>query len=266
MYSILYDYFDGIVTSCRINTFVKNLYNDAKLFRLTKKIVKYNLIMHFLPVIVLYLLSTITNIDHQLVLKFITFPINIFSTLFHILHYMDLVNIVTTYSSKNKSSMQVLELISLALTMSIYQIVIYLSTNMLNFLLHDKFYYVCLFINYIILALYHSFYCYNNLWQYKKIDMGYRIDIHEKLWPYYFGYGTIPMIIYQYAGSPLGLGCYNIYMILVIALPFMIRPKYPSRTNNYPDYPAINLTPFAYITSCIFFISKFILSLSRNSN
>jgi glycopeptide antibiotics resistance protein len=97
------------------------------------------------------------------------------------------------------------------------------------------------------------------------MEMIYRINIHEKLWPYYFGYGTIPMIIYQYSGSHIGLGTYNIYMILVIALPFMIQPRYPSRTRNYPTYPAINLTLFSYITSCIFSVSKYLAQTVRNA-
>ena len=266
MSAILYDYAGGIITSCKINLFITNVYKNNKLFSLITKIIKYNLLLHFLLTIVAQIIFYFIGVSFPKLINVLGYPLNIFSALFHLLHYMDLINIVITYSSKNSSTIPVLELVSLAFTMSIYQIVIYLTTNLINILLHDRLYYIAIFINFIILTIYHSFYCYNNLWQYKKIEMIYRIDMHEKLWPYYFGYGTIATIIYQYTTNPLILGFYNMYMVLLISLPFMVQPKYPSKTNNYPSYPAINLTIFSYITGCIFWLSRYITRTTKNSN
>ena len=104
MYSILSDYLEGIATSCKINIFAKNVYNDPKLFRLVKKIIKYNFMMHFFPIILVQLVLYLTGVSIESILTIVTIPISIFSVLFHLLHYMDLVNIVNSYSSKNRTA------------------------------------------------------------------------------------------------------------------------------------------------------------------
>ena len=248
MYSILLDFLKGIITSCKINVFAKNMYYDPKLFRLVKKIIKYNIMMHLLPIMLVQLVWYLTGFSIESVLTIIAIPTSIFNTLFHLLHYMDLVNIVSTYSSKSKSGLQQLELTSLAVTMSIYQIVIYLTTSLVNLLFYDKFYFISIFINFVILAVYHSFYCYNNLWQYHKIDIAYRIDMHEKLWPYYLGYGTISTIIYLFSSKQYVMGIYNIYLVFGITLPFLLTTKYPKKEIQYPH---IKMRIFSYITLCV---------------
>ena len=97
--------------------------------------------------------------------------------------------------------------------------------------------------------------CFNNLWQHKKLSINCRIDMHEKLWPYYIGYGTIATIIYQYAETQYIYGLYNIYMAILISIPFLIEPIYPKKQIQYPS---INLKFFSYIMKFVFNITKFL--------
>jgi len=250
------DFFSGITNSIRFDIYIKSLLRNPRLQKLTIKILKYNAVMHFLPFLFFYLIGWSLNIDIMYIGYYLSLPINIFSVLFHLLHYIDLVNMVCMYSLKTSKTSTALDAVSLTITMSIYQLVIYLTTSIINLIFNGRMRLVAIMINFIILTIYHSFYCYNNLWQYKKIDMLYRIDMHEKLWPYYIGYGIVPTIIYLYNYNPLVLGLYNLYMILIISLPFMIKIKYPK---NEMPYPKINLKIFSYFTGLVVELTKIIL-------
>lgn len=249
---IILDYLLGIYNSCHIKTFVTAVRTDNKLTSLIIKLIKFNLTWHFLPTLIILLLEYCFGIQ----LSIVSYPINLFSIIFHLIHYIDLVGTVSTKVSKSLNTMSMLEMITMAITMSIYQLMIYFTTKLINFVFHDRLYYLCIVLNFCILATYHSFYCYNNLWQYKQIDMLHRINIHEKLWPYYLGYGTISTIIYLYISYPFMAGIYNLYLVLIIALPFLIKRKIPSEEEKYPK---INLIIFSYITGLAVYATKCVL-------
>lgn len=161
----------------------------------------------------------------------------IISNIFHILHYMDLLNMVSIYKSKNINSQSQIKgsmiNISVTLTLMFYQSVIYSTTGLIKYFLYHKLRVLASVLNLFILMFYHSFYCFNNLWQHKKILMSHRLDIHEKLWPYYLGYGFIASVLYSLSEDPYIITIYNMYMILTISIPFLTQTIYPSETIRY---------------------------------
>lgn len=259
--NIFEDFLRGLLNSLRLDYLVKLFLKDFKLKNLIIKICKYNFLMHFLPTIIMWLLNWSIGINLYSLLDVIIYPINLFSALFHLLHYMDLANIVCTHTSKTSNTVGGLDLISLAITMTIYQFIIFSTTMFINLIFSNNMYLISFIINFFVLTIYHSFYYFNNLWQYKKIEMAKRIDMHEKLWAYYTGYGLISTIIYLYIDSQFILGLYNLYMALMIALPFLIEPIYPKKIVTYPS---INLTIFSYITNFVFMLSKKIIDTFSN--
>ncbi len=260
MYKCIFqDFINGILCSLRLDIYIKTLITDARLYKLTLKIFKYNLVMHFLPYMLFTLIEWNIGLNVIPILNIISYPINIFSVLFHLLHYIDLVNIVCVYSLKTSRSGNALDTLSLTITMFIYQFVIYLTTTIVNVIFNGRMHLLAIVINFIILTIYHSFYCFNNVWQYKHISMFHRIDMHEKLWPYYIGYGVISTIIYLQYKNPIIQGIYNLYMVLLISIPFMINIKYPKKKEEDMSYPKINLKIFSYITGSIFGLSKLII-------
>ena len=260
---IIIDFFLGVFFSLRFDLFAKIIYTNERLQKLILKIIKYNIILHFAPYVVFCLLGWLFDISLMVILDIFAYPINIFSVFFHLLHYMDLMNMVNKYSSKTANNREgTMNQLSLTITISIYQLVIFLTTTIINLIFYDRIYLLAIILNLLILSIYHSFYCFNNLWQYKKIKMFHRIDMHEKLWPYYIGYGTIVAILYMYIGNPIILGIYNLYMILIISVPFLMDPIYPGKNISYPS---INLTIFSYIIGYIFSFSKKIFQSDSGS-
>ena len=256
-YNIISDFFLGLCNSARIDLLAFMFFDNAKIRNLFLKMCKYNFVMHFLPLILIKICFWLFNVSFHSVLYMIIYPINIFSILFHLLHYLDLVNIACVHAPKTSKSGNAFDSASLAITMGIYNLVIYFTTVLIDLIFFDSFYLLAFLIKFLILTIYHSFYCFNNLWQYKKIKMFYRIDMHEKLWPYYIGYGSLATIIYLYTEHPFMLGMYNLYMALALTLPFLVEEKYP-RVKDIP-YPSINLTIFSYLVGCVFKLSKRIL-------
>lgn len=252
---ICIDFLSGLLLSLRFGLFKRHLQTDAKLRRLALKILKYNVLFHCIPVTCYYLCSLL-GWEPVWILTATCMVLNCISGIFHLLHFMDLLNIVSTYGRKTSNTGGALKLLSFAVTMSLYQFVIYLTILLLDLLNYDRLYVPVILIKFGILALYHSFYCYNNLWQYKKIEMHYRIDMHEKLWPFYLGYGTVASILYLHTSCPYVLAAYNVYMAVLVALPFLSEPRYPSR--HHTLYPSINLTIFSHITDSIFALTRIV--------
>ncbi|AYV85603.1 MAG: putative etoposide-induced protein 2.4 [Satyrvirus sp.] len=252
----LQDFTEGLFNSLRIDKIIRPVYYNLSLRKLLLKICKYNLVMHILPALILIFFN-------GRLLYPIIYAINIFSIMFHLLHYMDLTNIMSGYIVKSSKNIGKIEIISLAITMSIYQLVMYLTTTIIFLIFHDRMYWVSVCLNFFITTIYHSFYCYNNLWHCKKMQLAHRINIHEKMWPYYLGYGTFATIIYTYTDNLYVLVLYNLYLCLVIMLPFIMEIKYPRKEQTYPQ---INLFIFSYITGWIFNISKYITNVKTNDD
>lgn len=271
---IIRDFLDGLVNSLKVGLIInpipveapqKNtsnkhyeIHDDSKLVRLMQEMVKYNFLMHILPLFLVQMLNYFTGISLFGPFIIFNYLINLGSIFFHISRYMDLVNIVCVYSQRTINTMSLLDTITLTIAMFIYQTVIYLTVELVNFILHDRIYLLAIVLNFFILTIYHSFYCYNNLWQYKKIEIFHRIDMHEKLWPYYLGYGTIATIMYYYISSPYVLGLYNLYMTVIIAIPFLTEIRFPPKESLYPK---INLIIFSHITALIFALIKYLTKI-----
>lgn len=226
---ILNDIFFGFLHSIQIFLFTVNL--NKKILKLIIKVLIYNIFIYMIQKIEYYI---------------ITIPLIIFNILFHTLHYIDLINII----NKNKSLKNSIDSISISITLGIFQTVIYLLIILINLIFNDRFKILKIIINYFILTFYHSFYCYNNLWQSKGIDMVYRLDIFQKLWPYFIGYGSIASIIYINMGQ-INI-FYNMYMILIITIPFLEKARYPKDEK----YPKLNI-------DIIYFLIKIIHKLSK---
>ena len=112
-----------------------------------------------------------------------------------------------------------------------------------------------LIINICELTIYHSFYCFNNLWQCERKLIKSRIIQYEKLWPYYMGYGFVAALIYCMTHKMIWVGVYNIYMSYLIMVPFIIQ-KYQPCENSYPK---INMHIFVILTNNFFNIGKYVL-------
>lgn len=248
-FNIIYDMIKGFLDSIRLDILIVKMWLNEKLRRIFTKILKYNILFHIIPFILWKLINTYVYELPGVIFQMIDYLTIIVSTLFHILHYLDLMNLMGTYCPKTISNGSALDLISMAITMSIYQFIIFISTSLIDFIFYHKFKTISFIFNFIVLVIYHSFYCFNGLWQFRKIDMKYRLDIFERLWPYYFGYGIMATIIYAYISNPFVAVLYNLYIALIISLPFLIEIKYPARIMSYPK---ISLSIFSYLMVNLF--------------
>ncbi len=259
------DFLEGFINSLKVHYINKYIRIDPKFAKIIGNLFKNNFTLHILPLILIWCIQPLFTADSFIyqnlfiigLVTIINYILKLFSAVYHLIHYTDLVNIISIHASKATNSFTVIETVTLAITMSIYQIVIYITTGLINFIFHDRIYIVSVILNFFILTIYHSFYCHNNLWQYKKIEMFHRIDIHEKLWPYYFGYGMVATIIYFYTANMYILCIYNLYLALLLILPFVLPTKLPP--SGVITYPKINLIIFSYLTGWICAVAKYIV-------
>ena len=244
------DFKQGFVSSLRIDLLFIAAKNNLKLRKLLWKIFIYNFLLHILPLILMQ------GLFQTIICK----AINLFSMGFHLLHYMDLINVVAKYSNKTPESESIssVELISLSITMAIYQSIMYFTTKIIEFIFSGNIYIVGLLVNFFILNLYHSFYFFNNLYQYKKIEIFNRIDLYEKLWPYYMGFGMISSLIYLMNPQFWLLALYNIVVCVQITIPFLIKMKYPPPVAVYEK---INLRMFSYLMGRSLDLCGFVLNI-----
>ena len=248
--NIIFDIVCGIANSLRIDKLAKIIVKDAKLANLYKKLIKYNFLMYLAPPIINILIINLSTLY-----LFLLPIVNLTSMFFHIISYIDLINAITKYHGTNAVSNDIVSMISQSIIMSFYHASMHLTIKIVDLFFGSTFYYLSLIINFLILTIYHSFYCYNNLWHLKKIEMVNRINIHEVRWPYYIGFGILPSIMYLFLYMPYMIGFYNLYISILITIPFLVEPYYPKK--NMP-YPSINLKFFSVVVKIVFSISKYI--------
>lgn len=241
----------GFYQSVRIDLIIGAIYINLKLRSLVFKIIKYNLLLHILPYFIICLIQSYVD------LSFTKYFLNLVSNLFHLIHFMDLIMAMSNHRTFNRgpkyntrNRIDPMDLLSVGITMSVYSMIIYLTTEIIAYAF-STFSIAAIIINTVILSIYHSFYCFNNLWQNLSISPNTRIDMHEKLWPLYMMYGLLPTIIYFKTSSPLFYGLYNILMMFQMMIPFLIKPVFPKKNS----YPKINMTVFSYLTSVCVSIS-----------
>ena len=90
------DYKAGLINSCRFDLFIREIIRNEKLRRLFLKITKYNFILYCLPYFIIELISYSFETNLQYISEIIYYPITFFSAIFHLLHYLYLVNIIIT--------------------------------------------------------------------------------------------------------------------------------------------------------------------------
>lgn len=250
--SILSDFAEGLFYSMRIDLVCVQILNDVKLEKIVTKIGTVNMYLYILPLIIKTVIEYTFGICLFTPFVVINFLISLFSLFFHIIHYTDLVKIVSKNTSKTKNDMNLIDAICIAVTMIVYQLVIciisFLADVLFYFLFANNFHFLSYIVNYTMNCLYHSFFCYNNLWHYKKIGLGHRVDIIEKMWPYYLGYGLIATILYIHSSNAIIAFIYNTYLMLIISLPFLSPSVYPKKQMPYPK---INLKIFSYASKML---------------
>ncbi|AZL89533.1 etoposide-induced protein 2.4 [Megavirus baoshan] len=234
----------GLHDSIRIDKLGKIILNDTKIFKCLYKIVKYNIILYIIPYLFVSLINFLIGFNLFVLLDWLIYPIDILSCFFHVLQYIDLISCINKYTTRPTTNKNNMNYLSLSITMTIYQLVIFITTIILDFFFKNKLNYLSAVLKIFILSIYHSFYCFNNLWQYKQITLYHRIDIHEKLWPYHLGFGFFATIIYVFNNNYWISGVYNIYMSILVCMPFINKTKYP---NKLMEYKSINLKPFLLI-------------------
>lgn len=259
---ILNDFYKGLLLSIRIDLFIKSLLNNPKFENIVIKIFYYNFIIYIVPLLVKYFMENLFNSTFDTLFFITQFGLSIFSFVFHIIHYTDLVRTVSINSSKTVNTVSLIDTICIAVTMIVYQMVIYLLSIVFSYIFVGNFYFLAVLLNFLLLTIYHSFFCFNNLWNYKKIEISRRIDIVEKMWPLYIAYGTIVTIIYLYSTNNYMKYIYNTYSILIISVPFLYKPIYPTR--NMP-YPKINLRIFSNITNILIYFCNYLLGIQNST-
>lgn len=252
--NILNDYFYGLIQSFKIHLVIKLIWKNKKYFKLINKIIIYNILVYIIPYLLVTILNLYTNIYIYFLFHFFNYIVDFFSIFFHLVHYIELINIVSSHIGKPINNISLLNNLTSIIILFIYQFVMYLFANIINFMFNEKLNFIAIMLNFMILTIYHSFYCYNNLWQHNNVELFLRIDIHEKLWPYYSGYGTLSTLIYIYTKYSYINAIYNIYLAILITIPFLIPIKFPDKEQKYPK---IKLTIIPYMISIIIKLISF---------
>lgn len=218
---IINDFCKGLVYAIRLDLFIKKLYNNYNLCKLFIKILLFN-----------YLLILTSNLPFLCMLK-------ILSVIFHILHYMDLLNILSKNIESDNKSIDVLDKISINCVLIIYQMIVYLISYLI-LLFNDS--YILLFFNLLLMILYHVIFLLNSLWNIHNVTINMRTYMLENRWAYHIGYCIIPTVLYLYSENIVVYCIYNIYLAMSMCI------VYNMVYNIQNEYPKINLSVFSYLS------------------
>ena len=243
---IIYDFFSGIFESLRFDIFISGILKNAKLRSICWKLLTFNVMVHIIPHIIFDFLGI-----HYITNNIVTI-INLWSTIFHIIYFVDLAKINYNPIISTKTDISAIDTATVICTMVIYQFTISISNILCGYIFYHNIFYILHLINYVLTTIYHSFCYYNNRWQQDHINIPQRIHHYETRWIYYFGYGTIATILYNYIGNVYVFCIYNLYTIMCITIPLMHKISFDKRS---PSYGKINMSIFSYlggwIISCI---------------
>lgn len=243
--NICHDYLSGICASIRIDKFIYCIYTDAKLLKIIMCLIKLNTIFNIIPFVIITFFDLesywIFYLYENYIAYFLTSMIQIFNFLELAKHNN---NHNKKYITGNVATPSFIDNITITALLSFYQTVIYITAFIIK-LLFVRQYIIWYVLNFLILSLYHSFYCYNVLWHQMSASMIHRIDMMEKLWPYYIGYATIATLISMNMSNIFIFSLFNLYMAILITIPFLIQPVYPKTQ----EYFTINLSIFALLTN-----------------
>ena len=261
-YHIGKDFVQGIMDSVRIDLIAEQIISNNKIKDNFVKICKWNLMLYIFTLVVCDIIEFVTSISIHAIRNYVLYPIDIISVFFHFIYIYEIVEVMC-FSRKILPLTSVpTNVFVISITTSIYGFFVYVSTKIIGYIFSNNLYLISLIIKFLILTYYHSFYSFNNIWKCDYIDLLYRIDIHEKLWPYYIGFGLFPTILYLSTENMYVLSVYNIYTSMSVIIPFLIKEKYPP---NIELYPSINLHIFSYFTRFIFGIFKKLINPSKKN-
>lgn len=266
-FEITKDILQGFLDSIRADIFISHVWNSTKGINTMKKLFKHNMRLHILPLLLVDCIYYLFDMQFHTILRYINYPIMLFSIFIHTIIYIEFANAFNSVNGikKIKSTKQegtFVDTITITIMMAIYQLVVYFSTAVVNFIFEDKFYLFGLFLTFGILTIYHSLYSYNNLWQKIDLDISRRVNVHEIRWAYFLGYGLIATIVYIYTTNAYILAIYNMYMAMLLSIPLLQPFDFNFYFVDKPIYFKINLTVFSYIIGWIFRISKKIIEIS----
>ena len=242
---ILLDFLSGLYESIRVDTLIYLLMVDDKIKNITWKICKYNVAI---PIFAQFIIDYIVPNNMAYI---IIYFVKIFNIIFYFLNCIEFIgamNSVYFANKKSKKNVSIIDTSAIIITICIFQLSMIALIGIIHYLLYDNAYYIFVIINYLILAIYHSFDCYNNVWQNKNINIVTRINMYEKMWAYYFGYGTLSVFLYTYSHNMYILGIYNLYFIVLRSIPFQDKNQRQPR-----NYPKINMRIFTYLCEWIIY-------------
>lgn len=258
------DIFQGIKASCSVHLILDKSIQKSKFIDTWRKILIFNFLCYIIPQIVCTMSKFLFMIDFTSVLFYLNYLIFYPSIFFHVIWYMELIGVLNSSNlpeSKSKSkiegksnSVTATDSVVTIVFMFIYQIVTYSTASLINIVLSDRIIYLKHLIIFFVLCTYHSIYAWGNLWQREKLSIENRLDLHEKKWPYFFGYGIIISTIYFHTHVFWMMAIYNAYTGILLCIPFLI-----SFDKSKPPYQKINLSIFPYMINLMFKAAKFLI-------
>lgn len=257
---IINDFLKGISDSIKLNYLTRAVKKDQNIRNIIKSIIRFNAAVYFLPHIILGSIGFLINVNLTFTLCYLMYPLGLVSMLVHTNLYTKLLHGLTVVAKiENKSF---LDLVSFTLTMMIYHLAIYLTTFFAYIIFNPKLHFIIDLLVVFVLVIYHSYDCFNILWYCKKINLGEMVNLCEQSWPYYMGYGMIATMLYLFKFHPVINGLYNLYMALILSIPFLCKDTYPKKK---PSYPKINLSIFSKVTGYLTNMAKITATNIYNS-
>lgn len=242
---ILLSILHGFVQSLNVIKLSKLIYRNKNLRQNVIKLIKHNSIFYLLPGLLIYLMGI--SPDY---FSYIYIPIEIFSSFIHLLYYFDISNIVNNsiVSRSKKSNSDSSDPITGSITMALYQFTMIVTISINDIFIVYINIYLSYLIKFLLLSMYHAVFSHNNLWQNIGLNITQRIDIYQKMWPYYFGYGIIASMMYIQTNIFIK-GIYNIYIGILISIALLNKMVLPTSKITFPE---LNLKMIEYIMSIIF--------------
>jgi hypothetical protein len=238
--AVIFDFIKGLHRSVRYDNICKSVSRQYSLLKIFGKILLWNFILH----ISLPLILNLVDIDEyysSVILSVAYWPLNLWSAFLHVIYFIELVAHIDKTKVVVEKTSNVFGL-SASITMAIYYMSFGLISPLTNLLINPIFSYLIWLFNFGVIALYHAFYCYNNLWQYQNIDLPKRIEQQSILWPYSLGYGCIASMLYLASDGYYIQAAYNLHMVTILIMPFVTtKPKTQSKL-------VLNMNIFSHVT------------------
>lgn len=239
---ILTEILKGLFQSINIIKLSKLTFRNVNLQRNMWKLLKHNSIFYILPGLIMYLIDIS---DYYFYYAYI--PIELFSGFIHMLYYFDISTTINN-SITSRPKKDTADPMTNGLTMTLYQITMIILIGIFDIVINFINPNLSIIIKFLLLSIYHAVFAHNNLWQCIGLGISQRIDIYQKMWPYYFGYGIIASCLYLQTNIFLR-GIYNIYVGILISVSLLNKMVLPTTKMQLPE---INLKLIEYMMVIIY--------------